>query len=52
VRKKGLTVKVAERKICLAIQKMKYVAFLRGINVGGNNKIKMKTLREMCAALV
>ena len=30
---------------------MKYVAFLRGINVGGNNKIKMKTLREMCAAL-
>ena len=30
---------------------MKYVAFLRGINVGGHNKIKMETLREMCAAL-
>jgi len=30
---------------------MKYVAFLRGINVGGKNKIKMETLREMCAAL-
>ena len=29
----------------------KYVAFLRGINVGGKNKIKMETLREMCAAL-
>jgi uncharacterized protein (DUF1697 family) len=30
---------------------MKYAAFLRGINVGGNNKIKMETLREVCAAL-
>jgi uncharacterized protein (DUF1697 family) len=30
---------------------MKYVAFLRGINVGGKNKIKMETLREVCAAL-
>ena len=30
---------------------MKYVAFLRGINVGGKNKIKMETLREMFAAL-
>ncbi|MBA4183362.1 MAG: DUF1697 domain-containing protein [Acidobacteria bacterium] len=30
---------------------MKYVAFLRGINVGGHNKIKMETLREMFAAL-
>ena len=30
---------------------MKYVAFLRGINVGGHNKIKMVTLREMFAAL-
>ena len=29
----------------------KYVAFLRGINVGGKNKIKMETLREMCHAL-
>ena len=29
----------------------KYVALLRGINVGGKNKIKMKTLREMFAAL-
>ncbi len=29
----------------------KYVAFLRGINVGGHNKIKMETLREMFAAL-
>ena len=25
---------------------MKYVAFLRGINVGGKNKVKMETLRE------
>lgn len=25
----------------------KYVAFLRGINVGGHNKIKMEALREM-----
>jgi uncharacterized protein (DUF1697 family) len=30
---------------------MKYVAFLRGINVGGKNMIKMETLREMFAAL-
>ncbi len=30
---------------------MKYIAFLRGINVGGKNKIKMETLREVCAAL-
>ena len=30
---------------------MKYVAFLRGINVGGKNKIKMETLREMCVSL-
>lgn len=30
---------------------MKYVAFLRGINVGGKNKIKMETLREVCAAI-
>ena len=29
----------------------KYVAFLRGINVGGKNMIKMETLREMFAAL-
>jgi len=30
---------------------MKYAALLRGINVGGKNKIKMETLREMFAAL-
>ncbi len=30
---------------------MKYVALLRGINVGGNNMIKMETLREVLAAL-
>lgn len=30
---------------------MKYVAFLRGINVGGKNKIKMETLREVCSAI-
>jgi uncharacterized protein (DUF1697 family) len=30
---------------------MKYVAFLRGINVGGKNKVKMETLREACASL-
>lgn len=30
---------------------MKYVAFLRGINVGGKNKVKMETLREVCAAV-
>jgi len=29
----------------------KFAAFLRGINVGGKNKVKMETLREMCAAL-
>jgi uncharacterized protein (DUF1697 family) len=29
----------------------KYAAFLRGINVGGKNKIKMETLRETFAAL-
>jgi uncharacterized protein (DUF1697 family) len=30
---------------------MKYVAFLRGINVGGKNKIKMETLRKVFGAL-
>ena len=30
---------------------MKYVAFLRGINVGGKNKVKMETLREVCTVL-
>jgi uncharacterized protein (DUF1697 family) len=30
---------------------MKYVAFLRGINVGGKNMIKMETLRGMFAGL-
>lgn len=30
---------------------MKYVALLRGINIGGKNKVKMEILREMCAAL-
>lgn len=30
---------------------MKYVAFLRGINVGGKNKVKMETLREVCAMI-
>lgn len=30
---------------------MKYVSFLRGINVGGKNKVKMETLREMCVSL-
>ncbi len=30
---------------------MKFVAFLRGINVGGKNKIKMETLREVCVSL-
>ncbi len=29
----------------------KYAAFLRGINVGGKNKIKMETLREVVGAL-
>ena len=30
---------------------MKYVAFLRGINVGGKNKVKMEILREVCASI-
>ncbi|HRH42059.1 MAG TPA: DUF1697 domain-containing protein [Pyrinomonadaceae bacterium] len=30
---------------------MKYVALLRGINVGGKNKVKMETLRAVCAAM-
>ncbi len=30
---------------------MKYIAFLRGINVGGRNKVKMETLREVCASI-
>lgn len=30
---------------------MKFAAFLRGVNVGGKNKINMKTLREALAAL-
>jgi uncharacterized protein (DUF1697 family) len=30
---------------------IKYIAFLRGINVGGHNKIKMETLRETFSAL-
>ena len=30
---------------------MKFVALLRGINVGGKNKIKMETLREVCGSL-
>jgi uncharacterized protein (DUF1697 family) len=30
---------------------MKYAAFLRGINVGGKNKIKMETLREVFDSL-
>ena len=30
---------------------MKYAAFLRGINVGGKNKIKMETLREVFSSL-
>ena len=30
---------------------MKYTAFLRGINIGGKNKIKMETLREMFYSL-
>lgn len=30
---------------------MKYVALLRGINVGGNNMIKMETLRAMMSGL-
>ena len=30
---------------------MKYIAFLRGINVGGKNKIKMESLREIFAII-
>lgn len=30
---------------------MKYVALLRGINVGRKNKVKMETLREVCSSL-
>ena len=30
---------------------MKYVAFLRGINVGRKNKIQMESLREVCASI-
>ncbi len=30
---------------------MKYVSLLRGINVGGKNKVKMETLREVCSTL-
>ncbi len=30
---------------------MKYVALLRGINVGGKNKVNMETLREICGDL-
>lgn len=30
---------------------MKYTAFLRGINVGGKNKVKMETLREVFSTL-
>ncbi len=30
---------------------IKYAAFLRGINVGGKNKVKMETLREVFGAL-
>ncbi|MEZ5428229.1 MAG: DUF1697 domain-containing protein [Pyrinomonadaceae bacterium] len=30
---------------------MKYVAFLRGINIGGKNKIKMESLREVCSGI-
>jgi len=29
----------------------KYVALLRGINVGGHNKLKMKDLQEMFQSL-
>lgn len=28
-----------------------YIAFLRGINVGGHNRMKMDDLRELCASL-
>lgn len=30
---------------------MKYAAFLRGVNVGGKNKVKMEMLREMFVTL-
>lgn len=30
---------------------MKYAAFLRGINVGGKNKVQMERLREICGGL-
>ena len=30
---------------------MKYAAFLRGINVGGKNKIQMERLRQICGGL-
>ncbi len=30
---------------------MQYVAFLRGINVGGNKKVPMAELRELCVSL-
>lgn len=30
---------------------MKYVALLRGVNVGGKNKLPMKDLAELCVAL-
>lgn len=30
---------------------MKYAVFLRGINVGGKNKVKMETLREVFSTL-
>ena len=30
---------------------MKYIALLKGINVGGNHKIKMDALREMCGKI-
>ncbi len=29
----------------------KYVALLRGVNVGGRNKIPMQSLKEICAAM-
>ncbi len=30
---------------------MKYIAFLRGINVGGNRKVEMKKIRELFGSL-
>jgi uncharacterized protein (DUF1697 family) len=33
------------------MEKKAYVALLRGINVGGNNKLPMKPLEEVCAAI-